>query len=112
MILNYFAFFSTSLFSYFIFNKYSNFSKQTTGIILSLISSIWFFMVSNFGVWLLSNMYPKDIQGLLICYINALPFLGNSLISSIIFAIIIFYSYELITKVFFKGKDIENVELN
>ncbi|MGB9639186.1 MAG: DUF6580 family putative transport protein [bacterium] len=112
MIFNYFAFLSISLFSYFIFNKYNNFSRQITGVILSLISSIWFFIVSNFGVWLLSNMYSKDIQGLLTCYINALPFLGNSLISSIIFSIIIFYSYELIINVFLKGKDVKNVELN
>ncbi len=112
MVFNYIAFLSISFFSYFVFNRYNRVSKTKLGIILSLISSIWFFIVSNFGVWMLSGMYLKDINGLVLCYINAIPFLANSIISSIVFSVLIFYSYELIVKSFLKGKDVNNVELN
>jgi hypothetical protein len=109
MVFNYLAFLSYSIFSYFIFNKYSKLSKTILGLVLSVVSSIYFFIISNFGVWLLTNMYSKDLAGFILCYINALPFLKNSIISSIIFSILIFYSYELL---FLKGKDVRDVELN
>jgi hypothetical protein len=109
MIFNYLAFLSYSIFSYFIFNRYSKLSKTILGLVLSVGSSIYFFIISNFGVWLLTNMYSKDVAGFILCYINALPFLKNSIISSIIFSILIFYTYELL---FLKGKDVRDVELN
>lgn len=109
MIFNYLSFLSYSIFSYFIFNKYNKLSKTILGLILSVGSSIYFFIISNFGVWLLTNMYSKDLAGFILCYINALPFLKNSIISSIIFSILIFYTYELL---FLRGKDVRNVELN
>jgi hypothetical protein len=109
MIFNYLAFLSYSIFSYFIFNKYSKLSKTILGVVLSVGSSIYFFIISNFGVWLLTDMYSKDLTGFILCYINALPFLNNSIISSIIFSILIFYTYELL---FLKGKDVKDVELN
>ena len=109
MIFNYLVFLSYSIFSYFIFYRYSKLSKTILGLVLSVGSSIYFFIISNFGVWLLTNMYSKDLAGFILCYINALPFLKNSIISSIIFSISIFYTYELL---FLKGKDVRDVELN
>lgn len=109
MIFNYLAFLSYSIFSYFIFNKYNKLSKTILGLILSVGSAIYFFIISNFGVWLLTDMYSKDLTGFILCYINALPFLKNSIISSIIFSILIFYTYELL---FLRGKYIRDVELN
>jgi len=109
MVFNYLAFLSYSIFSYFIFNKYSKLSKTILGLVLSVGSSIYFFIISNFGVWLLTNMYSNDLAGFILCYINALPFLKNSIISSIIFSILIFYTYELL---FLRGKDVRDVELS
>jgi len=68
------------------------------------ISCILFFIISNFGVWLLSDLYTLNIQGFIACYTMAIPFLQNSLIGTIIFALII----ELIlsfnkTKIFIKN---------
>ena len=68
------------------------------------ISCILFFIISNFGVWLLSDLYTPNIQGFIACYTMAIPFLQNSLIGTIIFALII----ELIlsfnkTKIFIKN---------
>ncbi|MGQ9651804.1 MAG: DUF6580 family putative transport protein [Phycisphaerae bacterium] len=45
----------------------------------SLGSAVLFYLVTNLGVWLCSQMYPATWQGLLACYAAAIPFLGNSL---------------------------------
>jgi len=54
---------------------------------LGLTSNVFFFLWTNFGVWLLDSwgMYPNTLPGLLMSYINGLPFLKNQFISSLIF---------------------------
>ena len=48
-----------------------------------------FFIISNFGVWFFSNTYSSDLSGLISCYIMGLPFLQNTLFSSVAIAIFI-----------------------
>ena len=50
---------------------------------------IIFFLFSNFGVWALSDLYIKNLEGLILCYTMAIPFLQSSLIGTIIFSIFI-----------------------
>ena len=50
-----------------------------------LVSSICFFIITNFGVWLTSEMYEKNLQGLMNSYILAIPFFHNTLISTFLF---------------------------
>ena len=45
--------------------------------VVSLIASLQFFVVTNFGVWAEGAMYPKTLAGLGACYVAALPFTGN-----------------------------------
>ena len=52
---------------------------------LAFSSSLLFFIVTNFGVWLGSGFYPLSAEGLMACYIAALPFFGNTLASTLIF---------------------------
>ena len=67
-----------------IFSKYfKNYYFRLMGIVGSCLI---FFIISNFGVWLLSNTYSSDIAGLITCYIMGLPFLINSLLSSLAIA--------------------------
>lgn len=51
----------------------------------TLLSSLAFFAVSNFGSWLTLPMYTKDLGGMLTCYIAALPFFKATLISNFVF---------------------------
>jgi hypothetical protein len=51
-----------------------------------LASSTSFFLLSNFMVWLGSRMYPHSVAGLGACYAAGLPFYGNDLMSTAIFA--------------------------
>ena len=55
---------------------------------LLFLSSIIFFMCSNFGVWLFSEFYTKDLEGLLQCYVLAIPFFTNTIISTFVFGIL------------------------
>jgi hypothetical protein len=64
-------------------------------ISFSLVSSLLFFVVSNFGVWLM-GWYPRTAEGLVQCYIMALPFLRDFTASTLAYSAIFFGAYELI----------------
>ena len=52
----------------------------------SLAGSLSFFVVSNFAVWAVWNMYPKTAGGLATCYVAGLPFFRNAVVSDLFFA--------------------------
>ena len=49
------------------------------------VSSICFFVITNFGVWALSSMYEKSFAGLLQSYVMGIPFFHNTLISTLLY---------------------------
>jgi hypothetical protein len=61
----------------------TTFLRVASGVVLGPTS---FFVVSNFAVWAASNMYPHNGSGLLACYVAAIPFYRNDLISTAIVA--------------------------
>jgi hypothetical protein len=56
----------------------------------SLLASVSFFVASNFAVWAAWAMYPKTLGGLGACYVAALPFFRNSIVSETVFSLLIF----------------------
>tara|TARA_B110001452_G_scaffold80394_1_gene65761 strand:- start:42 stop:521 length:480 start_codon:yes stop_codon:yes gene_type:complete len=66
---------------YFTSNIFSRISGALSGVLV-------FYIVTNFGVWSLGG-YGYTLQGLIACYTLGLPFLGNTLISTILFSSII-----------------------
>jgi len=52
--------------------------------------SVVFFVVSNFGVWLTGNLYPRTPEGLLTCYTAALPFFPNTLLGDAVYSTALF----------------------
>jgi len=56
-----------------------------------LMSSLVFFIVTNFGVWLTG--YPKTIEGFVLCYTLAIPFFINAIAGDLFFSYILKYSY-------------------
>ena len=57
----------------------------------SLVASVSFFFVSNFAVWTVSReMYPATWNGLMTCYIAAVPFFRNTLVSDLLFSAVFF----------------------
>ena len=76
----------------FVFHKISNKINFKNLFICGFAGSLIFFVVSNFGVWALGSpgvydiAYEKSLSGLIECYILAIPFFGNTFLSTIIFA--------------------------
>jgi hypothetical protein len=56
----------------------------------SLTASVSFFVVSNFAVWAVWSMYPKNPGGLMACYLAALPFFRNAVVADLFFAALFF----------------------
>ena len=67
------------------YSKSNQVSKIVRGSLAGIASIGFFFIWTNFGVWLLSGMYPKNGLGLSMSYINALPFLRYQAISTLTF---------------------------
>lgn len=56
----------------------------------SILASVSFFLVSNYAVWAVWQMYPRTLAGLDRCYVAALPFFRNSLTSELVFSMLFF----------------------
>lgn len=63
----------------------------------SLLASAIFFIITNFGTWLFSNMYSLDLQGLIQCYVAAIPFNKFSWLSDLFYVTALFSIYNWIT---------------
>ena len=83
---------------YFIFNKinYKNL------IVYSFAGSFIFYFITNFFVWVNSNLYEQTINGLINCYILAIPFFSNTLLSTIFFSYLTFACVNKIKNYFYK----------
>ena len=66
----------------------------------SVLSSILFYVITNFGVWASAGLYPHTTSGLINCYIAAIPFFKNTLAGDIIFTSVMFGSYALFQRYF------------
>ncbi len=59
----------------------------------SLAGSLLFFLVTNFGVWLGSTMYPPTAAGLLASYVAGLPFFQNTANGTLCYAALMFGTF-------------------
>ncbi|MBK9631911.1 MAG: hypothetical protein IPO62_12755 [Saprospiraceae bacterium] len=66
---------------------------------LGILSSLFFFLFSNIGVWGSSTMYSKDVSGLLQCFTLALPFLANEMAGTFFYSLVLFTVYWSYNKV-------------
>jgi len=87
----------------FVFYKIRKKINYKNLLFFSFFGSVFFFIISNFGVWILGNLYERNINGLIECYFMAIPFFKNTLISTLIFSYATFLtSYFHIKKLSFK----------
>jgi len=73
----------------------------------ALLGALIFFIITNFGVWSLGS-YGYTLNGLLACYTFALPFFGYSLISTLVFSVLIesIYKIKVVNLALNKTKDL------
>lgn len=62
----------------------------------SLLSSILFYLITNFGVWIFTPWYEKTWEGLIKCYFLALPFFRNTVFGDLFYVGAFFGAYELV----------------
>lgn len=85
--------------------------KNTKNIVLgAFVSSSLFFLITNFGVWIMGNWYPKNMAGLAECFTLALPFFRNTILGDLFYTGLFFSSYEIMLKAVAKSgkKVVEN----
>ena len=70
----------------------------------SLAGAVYFFLISNFMVWIgggldINNQpYPRSLSGLMLCFSEALPFFKWSVLSTLLFNGVFFGTYYLLGK--------------
>ena len=72
-------------------------TKLTNLVIASLMASIIFFLVSNFGSWAQGIMpYSRDFTGILEAYVAGLPFLKGTMVGDLLFTGVLFGAWHLL----------------
>jgi hypothetical protein len=61
----------------------------------AIAGSILFFLVTNFGVWAGSGIYPHTSAGLAACYAAAIPFFKNTLAGDLFYAVLLFGGFRI-----------------
>lgn len=64
--------------------------KFTNVVAASLLSSVIFFVLTNFQMWMQSPLYAKNISGLVACFVAAIPFFHHTVLGDLFFVGILF----------------------
>lgn len=81
--------------AFFIGRFLSNRLKWHNFAFAAIVSSIVFFIITNFAVWAFFDWYPRTWQGLFSCFTLALPFFRNTLAGDMVYSGLFFGAYEL-----------------
>jgi len=55
-----------------------------------LAGAVQFFLITNLGVWMFVNSYPKSFGGLVACYVAGIPWFWNTLAGDVFFSTLLF----------------------
>jgi hypothetical protein len=72
-------------------------SKWQSILSASLVSSVLFFLITNFGVWASGMMYQRNLNGLMQSYAFGIPFFRNTLVSDLFYSFSFFYGYKFLS---------------
>jgi hypothetical protein len=64
----------------------------------AIASSVLFFVLTNFGMWLFSGFYPRNGAGLVACYVAAIPFFQNTLAGDLLFTALLFGGFAMLER--------------
>jgi hypothetical protein len=68
--------------------------------VMALHSSVLFFLISNFGVWMTGGLYPLTTEGLIACFTAAILFFTNTLLGDLFYVALLFGGFALAEKKF------------
>jgi hypothetical protein len=66
----------------------------------SLVSALAFYLISNFGVWYVQSLYPHTWAGLMTCYVAGLPFIADTVLSTVIYGGVTFAAWQVLERSF------------
>jgi Family of unknown function (DUF6580) len=61
----------------------------------AIFSSVLFFVITNFGMWLFSGFYPRTLAGFEACYVAAIPFFQNTVAGDLFYATLLFGGFKV-----------------
>ena len=61
----------------------------------AIVSSVLFFVITNFGMWMFSGFYPRTTAGLEACFVAAIPFFQNTLTGDLFYAALLFGGFRI-----------------
>jgi hypothetical protein len=64
-------------------------------VVAVLAAALLFYLIANFGVWARGGLYPRTWEGLLACYVAAIPYLRNMLLGNLAYSVVLFGAYAL-----------------
>lgn len=81
----------------FLFAAYSVRPNRTASIVGGSIFAVGtYFALSNLGVWIMTDMYPQTISGLIECFTLAIPFARGTILGNLIAVPIFFTAWNLL----------------
>ena len=66
--------------------------------IAALTSSLLFFLITNFGMWMSSGLYPRTLAGLEACYVAAIPFFQNTVAGDLFYSAVLFGGFAVLER--------------
>ena len=110
LISDYFLGFYQSMFfvyiSYILIGVYSLYFLKRISylpiLLISISAPIFFYVVTNFGVWFTMDLYSPTSKGLINSYVAGIPFLKYSVLSTIIYSSTIYVICKYFVLVDFK----------
>lgn len=64
----------------------------------SLVGSVLFFLVTNFGAWLGSPAYPQNAAGLAAAYVAGIPFFQWTVLGTLFYSALLFGGFALLRR--------------
>jgi hypothetical protein len=64
----------------------------------AFLCALQFYLITNFGTWIMGSMYPHTLPGLAACYAAALPFFGYTLIGNLFYSAMFFGAHAWLTR--------------
>lgn len=67
-------------------------------VIAGVSAALLHWLITDFGVWMDGRLYPKTVEGLITCYVAAIPYVKNMLVANLLFSGVMFGVFEFAQK--------------
>lgn len=97
-VIGFYAGFSVVYLAFILMTIQGMFMKKHTSNIVghSVVASVVFFLITNFGSWMGSPMYPQNVSGLISAYYAGLPFMLPFMASTVLYSLGLTYALKLV----------------